>query len=524
MVDMHEIVARGVLPGLLLGLPGLLALSVGCLRPNPMLVDEGGTGSTADDTSSGDGDPTGDGDGDTTGDGDGEPTGDGDGEPDTCNNNQLDENETDIDCGGNCGPCDDGDNCTGPNDCVSQVCSASQCQPASCEDQVQNGAEAGIDCGGTSCPLCSYGAFVAELDDFQASDARHPRAAMFDDGSFALTYSGPIDARARWFDEFGVASADSIELSPDIDFALNRPIPIAAGAGLGYPIHVLEAGTDAPMSSTDLFLLRLTQAGYDVKFRINPTNQLVEQGDLVVDGTLATINWVHTQQVYTRRFDYDIGGGSWIDIDALSPEPMPGLATGEFVAFDRNAAGVGVVAWVRCGEGQWPCDIAVRRFDSDWIDPAPIVAPALPDEYPGTEPRVAIADDGRVAVLIRAIGLEQSSFAGWILDDDLISEGPVWMLQTDIPHDQDILFGDVEALSDGSFVFGWPDPGQDRVHLRRYVSANEPKIPALGDESPWSTLDSPNSVSIASVEGRAVVVWSAVVDGIRQIQGQVFSF
>jgi hypothetical protein len=51
-----------------------------------------------------------------------------------------------------------------------------------------------------------------------------------------------------------------------------------------------------------------------------------------------------------------------------------------------------------------------------------------------------------------------------------------------------------------------------------------PKLPEAGDESPWPTLDTPRTASIAGVPGRAVVVWSAIVDSVEQIQGQVLSY
>jgi hypothetical protein len=62
------------------------------------------------------------------------------------------------------------------------------------------------------------------------------------------------------------------------------------------------------------------------------------------------------------------------------------------------------------------------------------------------------------------------------------------------------------------------------VHLRRYVGPDTPKLPEAGDESPWPVVDTPQVTSIAGVPGRVVVVWSAVVDGVAQIQGQVLSY
>jgi len=78
----------------------------------------------------------------------------------TCQNQLLDGNETDIDCGGDeCGPCIPGQLCKVASDCLSKVCEdafmgalVKQCKVPSCSDGVQNGSESDVDCGGQICP------------------------------------------------------------------------------------------------------------------------------------------------------------------------------------------------------------------------------------------------------------------------------------------------------------------------------------------------------------------------------------
>ncbi len=73
--------------------------------------------------------------------------------------------ETDVDCGGGfCGKCNDSKGCSVPADCKSQVCDrdggidAGVCATASCLDQIVNGTETDIDCGGDGgCPKCVDG-------------------------------------------------------------------------------------------------------------------------------------------------------------------------------------------------------------------------------------------------------------------------------------------------------------------------------------------------------------------------------
>src|SRR4051794_24152445 len=56
----------------------------------------------------------------------------------TCTNGAKDDVESDVDCGGACGPCEVGKVCGTGSDCVSGFCSAitSLCVASSCEDGV----------------------------------------------------------------------------------------------------------------------------------------------------------------------------------------------------------------------------------------------------------------------------------------------------------------------------------------------------------------------------------------------------
>jgi hypothetical protein len=95
-----------------------------------------------------------------------------------CVNGVHDGNETDVDCGGSCSPCDNGKMCgidqdcqsghclngicvecaTG-TDCQSGLCDANThtCTTATCLDGVKNGGETDVDCGGPVCPGCANG-------------------------------------------------------------------------------------------------------------------------------------------------------------------------------------------------------------------------------------------------------------------------------------------------------------------------------------------------------------------------------
>ncbi len=82
----------------------------------------------------------------------------------TCDNDIHDGNETGIDCGGDCDPCpcQDDDDCPGAGevcedgDCH-EPCENGECQPT-CTDDKKNGEETDKDCGGPECPKCAIGA------------------------------------------------------------------------------------------------------------------------------------------------------------------------------------------------------------------------------------------------------------------------------------------------------------------------------------------------------------------------------
>ena len=77
------------------------------------------------------------------------------GPPETCVDGVRNQDESDVDCGGQaCSPCDVGQACNEAGDCVSLVCSGNTCQAPACTDGAKNGDETDVDCGG-SCAPCA---------------------------------------------------------------------------------------------------------------------------------------------------------------------------------------------------------------------------------------------------------------------------------------------------------------------------------------------------------------------------------
>jgi len=80
-----------------------------------------------------------------------------------CFNGTKDGTETDIDCGGACGPCAANAACGGNDDCQSGSCSGGTCAPPDCGDFVRNGDETDFDCGGSCTKKCGGVGAMTEL-------------------------------------------------------------------------------------------------------------------------------------------------------------------------------------------------------------------------------------------------------------------------------------------------------------------------------------------------------------------------
>ena len=85
--------------------------------------------------------------------------------------------ETDIDCGGTCGKCDLGGRCGADADCDEGTCKGGTCAPLPCANGVQDGEETDVDCGGDTCRKCAGGRTCeAATDCFNGMCVGTPKA------------------------------------------------------------------------------------------------------------------------------------------------------------------------------------------------------------------------------------------------------------------------------------------------------------------------------------------------------------
>ncbi|CAF4055491.1 unnamed protein product [Adineta steineri] len=82
------------------------------------------------------------------------------------NNNIKDGDETDVDCGGTSGKkCAVGKTCKVNTDCDNVLCTSGVCQSPSCSDGLKNGGEADVDCGGPCSTKCDNGKTCSSTTD-----------------------------------------------------------------------------------------------------------------------------------------------------------------------------------------------------------------------------------------------------------------------------------------------------------------------------------------------------------------------
>jgi hypothetical protein len=86
----------------------------------------------------------------------------------SCTDGTKNQGESDIDCGdarGTCPRCATARTCSAPASCKDGICTDGRCAERSCFDQVKNGTEGDIDCGGDCAARCKDGRSCIEMSD-----------------------------------------------------------------------------------------------------------------------------------------------------------------------------------------------------------------------------------------------------------------------------------------------------------------------------------------------------------------------
>lgn len=101
--------------------------------------------------------------------------------PPSCQDGVINQNETDLDCGGSCSPCLDGQMCAAPGDCVSTRCDGGICLAAECGVDEDCAPLAGP-CASASCDVVAKKCVLEPLPDGTACD----------DGDLCTTIAGCV--------------------------------------------------------------------------------------------------------------------------------------------------------------------------------------------------------------------------------------------------------------------------------------------------------------------------------------------
>jgi hypothetical protein len=82
-----------------------------------------------------------------------------------CDDQIANGDETGVDCGGPCNKCDVGERCRVTADCAESTCEGGTCTPLQCANSVRDGDETDVDCGGIMCRKCAGGQTCVEASD-----------------------------------------------------------------------------------------------------------------------------------------------------------------------------------------------------------------------------------------------------------------------------------------------------------------------------------------------------------------------
>lgn len=129
-----------------------------------------------------------------------------------CTDQIVNGDETGIDCGGSCSTkCEIGAGCHTNADCDDALCTSGVCTPKQCDDGDKTGDETDVDCGGKTCRACSGGRTCVDPTDCFGTCNKAP--GMATGTCSALTVS--FDPETRYFSGFKAYALVGDDLNGD---------------------------------------------------------------------------------------------------------------------------------------------------------------------------------------------------------------------------------------------------------------------------------------------------------------------
>lgn len=169
-----------------------------------------------------------------------------------CDDQIANGDETGLDCGGPCGKCDIGEHCRVNADCAESTCEGGTCTPLQCANNVRDGDETDIDCGGVMCRKCAGGKTCVD-----AADCFNNNCVVATSTCFSLSSVSFADEVAYESGEktYAIFSGDfdgdrDIDLVAANEQASNVSVFINEGAGTFQKLPSQFATGDYPTGGT----------------------------------------------------------------------------------------------------------------------------------------------------------------------------------------------------------------------------------------------------------------------------------
>lgn len=214
--------------------------------------------------------------------------------PESCDDGVLDGDETDVDCGGSCPPCEDDEMCAVNGDCASQACKSGVClgDPA-CTDEAPCGPSA-LACHASAC--VDFACVDEPLDDVVCDDglvctsddacvagaclASTPKAVFLADvalnPALGHVYDGALAAQL---------AGSSVALGGDVNGDGELDILIATRLANGTPARVYVVFGGPSLATATLAGVEAGMDGFMIVADTNdPTVSVASVGDVNKDG------------------------------------------------------------------------------------------------------------------------------------------------------------------------------------------------------------------------------------------------
>jgi FG-GAP-like repeat len=272
--------------------------------------------------------------------------------------------ETDIDCGGmTCGTCEIGQSCLADSDCEESTCERGTCTPLPCVNGVRDMAETDTDCGGGTCRKCAGGNRCQTATDCVNGMCVMPAGRCFELAvvSFADAVSYPSGTKAYVLFSGDLNGDGKIDLAAGNE--LDSTVSVFLGSGTGtftrvptpFPTGQYPTGGTIADFNRD-GLLDVVTADYHG----NSVSILLGGGTGMLAGqeSYATAAGAETSNLAVG----DLNGDNNLDVVATNPQHH---SVSVFLGQANGVLQPGVILEVGVSGGSEPFSAAIGDFNGD---------------------------------------------------------------------------------------------------------------------------------------------------------------